>query len=62
MKVIALQFSTFQVVVRLPENPTSYAWSGGAALANDPVLPSISVTKDEYMEKGHNVCHERYYL
>ena len=58
MKVIALQFSNFQVVVRLPENPTLYAWSDGAALANDPVLPSISVTQEEYMEKGHNVCLE----
>ena len=57
MKLIAL-FSNFQDVVRLPENPTLYAWSGGAALANDPVLPSISVTKDEYMEKEHNVCNE----
>jgi len=60
--VRALAPDVYDVVVRLPENPTSYAWSGGAALANDPVLPSISVTKDEYMEKGHNVCHERYYL
>ena len=57
MKLIAL-FSNFQTVVRLPENPTSYAWPGRAALANDPVLPSISVTQDEYMEKGHNVCLE----
>ena len=57
MKLIAL-FSNFKVVGRLPENPTSYTWSGRAALANDPVLSSISVTKDEYTEKEHNVCLE----
>ena len=61
-EVRSLASDSHDVNVRLPRNPVGYAWEGGAALANDPVLPSISVTKDEYMERGHIACHERYYV
>jgi actin-related protein len=61
-KVINFLKLFFQVVVRKPSDPTTYAWSGGAALAKDPALNSMSVTREEYLEKGHAVCSERYFL
>ena len=60
--VRALAPDTYDVVVRSPEDPIGYSWSGGAALALDPVFKNISVSKEEYMERGPAVCHERYYL
>lgn len=61
-EVRALAPDAYDVVVRIPDDPIGYAWSGGAAISQDPIFKSISVSKDEYMEKGHVVCHERYYL
>ena len=55
-------FFEFQVVVRLPDDPVSYAWQGGAAIAKDPVLKDISVSREEYLEKGHAICAETFYL
>ncbi len=52
----------FQVVVRLPSDPTTYAWQGGAAIAKDPCLRDISLSKLEYMEKGHQASTDKYYL
>lgn len=61
-EVRAMAPDVYDVIVRLPANPVSYAWSGGAALAKDPCLKEMSVTRDEYMERGHSVCQERYFL
>ncbi len=56
-------FSQFSKVnVRLPDDPTGYAWHGGCAISNDTVFKEISVTKDEYMENGPAICQERFYL
>ena len=52
----------FQVVVRQPPDPISYAWSGGAALASDPVFRDVVVTRQDYMEQGHQACVDKYYL
>lgn len=60
-EIRALAPDAYDVNVRLPEDPVGYAWHGGAALASDPVFSSICVTKQEYLERGPAVCHERYY-
>ena len=52
----------FDVVVRLPSDPISYAWTGGALFGNDPCLNKLSVSREEYLEKGNTVCEERYHL
>jgi len=52
----------YNVVVRLPPDPISYAWNGGALFGNDPCLSKLSVTREEYLEKGNTVCEERYHL
>jgi len=48
--------------VHLPSNPTTYAWSGGAALATDAVFPALTVSRQDYLENGHQACEEKYYL
>jgi actin-related protein len=50
------------VIVRKPADTIGYGWSGGASLAKDPAFTSISVSREEYLEKGHTVCDERYFL
>jgi len=60
--VRALAPDLYDINVRSSEDSISSAWLGGSALAKDPVFTSICVTKDEYLERGHSVCHERYYL
>ncbi len=60
-EVRALAPDVYDVIVRLPEDPATYAWSGGAAISNDVVFDSISVTKEEYFERGHVVCNERFF-
>ena len=52
----------FDVVVRLPSDPISYAWTGGALFGSDPCLNKLSVSREEYLEKGNAVCEERYHL
>ncbi|TRY75044.1 hypothetical protein TCAL_07010 [Tigriopus californicus] len=52
----------FKVIVRLPEDPISYAWQGGAALADDPIFRELSVSKLDYQERGHQACVDKYYL
>lgn len=52
----------YEVVVRLPHDPISYAWHGGALFGNDPCLDKVSVSRDEYLEKGNIICEERYHL
>ena len=51
-----------EVSVKLPTNPVTYSWQGGAKLANDECLKTIAVTREEYLERGSAVCEERYYL
>ena len=52
----------YDVVVRLPDDPISYAWHGGASFGGDQCLSKASVTREEYLEKGNAVCEERYHL
>ena len=52
----------YEVVVRVPDDPISYAWSGGASFASDSCLSKVSVTREEYLEKGNTICEERYLL
>ena len=52
----------YEVVVRVPDDPISYAWSGGASFASDSCLSKVSVTREEYLEKGNAICEERYHL
>jgi len=51
-----------EVVVRMVDDPVTYPWKGGASLASDPDFKSLCVSKAEYMEKGYNACHQKYYL
>ncbi len=57
-------FRLFQVNVHLPEDPVTYAWEGGAALASSDqeLLQRMSVSRQEYQERGHGACAEKYYL
>ena len=49
-------------MVRLPEDPVTYPWQGGAAIAKDPVIREISVTRQEYLDRGHQACTDKFYL
>ena len=51
------------VVVREVEgDPGTFAWRGGASLASDAEFRSLAVTREEYMDKGYDACHRRFYL
>jgi actin-related protein 6 len=52
----------YDVIVRIPNEPMSYAWHGGALFADDPCLAKVSVSREEYLERGNTVCEERYHL
>ena len=54
--------ANMEVVVREPQDPVTFAWSGGASLAGDKEFRSMVVTKEEYMESGYNACNRRFYL
>jgi actin-related protein 6 len=43
-------------------SPITYAWEGGVQLANDPEFHKLTVSRDEYEECGHSICHERFDL
>ncbi|XP_069686641.1 actin-related protein 6 isoform X2 [Periplaneta americana] len=48
------------VRVMLPENPVTYSWHGGALLSQDPEFLSLTVSREEYEEEGHNLCFEKF--
>lgn len=50
----------YDLNMKKPEKPSIYAWEGGVALANDPQLKKIAISRDEYDEHGHNICLERF--
>ncbi|KAL1131184.1 hypothetical protein AAG570_012420 [Ranatra chinensis] len=50
----------FEVNITMPEDPTTYAWHGGAMLSRDPDFYSFVVTKEEYEEEGPTICMERF--
>ncbi len=59
----ALAPANYEVRVRLPEDPATYPWEGGAALAADPAMHrKMSVTREEYLERGHQACTDKFYL
>ena len=41
-------------------SPVTYAWSGGAQLANDPKFNSMCVTRAQFEEHGHAICQEKF--
>lgn len=52
----------YEVSVTVPENPSSYAWLGGAMLASTSSKPGhlVPVTLAEYKEHGHSLCYRRF--
>jgi actin-related protein 6 len=38
----------------------SYPWRGGVSFAQTADFLSLSVSRDEYEEEGHNVCFEKF--
>lgn len=52
----------YEVSVTVPENPSSYAWLGGAMLASTSSKPGhlVPVTLTEYKEHGHSLCYRRF--
>ncbi|KAL4233379.1 Actin-related protein 6 [Mactra antiquata] len=50
----------YDISVTSPKNPITYAWEGGVQLANDPEFKRMVVTREEYEETGHTVCHDRF--
>ncbi|XP_063404961.1 actin-related protein 6-like [Mytilus trossulus] len=50
----------YDLCMKKPENPSTYAWEGGTLLAKDPQIKKMSVTREEYEENGHNICFEKF--
>ncbi|KAK5647495.1 hypothetical protein RI129_002387 [Pyrocoelia pectoralis] len=48
------------VNVYKPENPITFAWKGGKALASDPKVKSLFITKEQYEERGSAYTYERF--
>lgn len=47
----------FEVNIKTPDNPTTYAWQGGVALSqHENFIKNFCVTKKEYEESGRSVC------
>ena len=59
---LTLYFILSQVVVHHPSDPIGYAWQGGAAIAKDDCLEEISVTRAEYLDRGHDACNDKFFL
>jgi len=53
---------TFKVVVHQPPDPIGYAWQGGAAIAKDDCLKEISVSRADYLDRGHEACNNKFFL
>ena len=52
----------YDIGVFLPDNPTTYAWSGGAMLAQSSLRPAhmIPVSITEYRDHGHSIANKRF--
>jgi len=50
----------FDINIHLPKNPGTFAWEGGALLAQDSNFHNMVVTKLEYEEHGQDICRERF--
>lgn len=52
----------YNVDVFLPDNPMTYAWKGGAIVANKQLRPGhmIPVTLSEYKDYGHSIANKRF--
>lgn len=50
------------MVVRSPPDPATYAWQGGAALAKDDCYKDISVSRLDFLERGHDASAEKFYM
>lgn len=52
-----------KLIITLPEDPQTYAWTGGQHLANEPgMLDKVNVTREMYMEYGERICSEKFNL
>ncbi|UYV77131.1 ACTR6 [Cordylochernes scorpioides] len=58
--VRALAPDIYEIQVTLPDNPLSYAWSGGRALSKSPQFQKVLVTKSQYEENGLAFCLEKF--
>eukprot|EP00795_Rhopilema_esculentum_P005166 gene5166-297_t len=51
----------FDVEVKAPKNPITYAWEGGAEISKSPgFVEKFCVTKSEYEEHGRSICSEKF--
>ena len=54
--------AVLQVTVHQPSDPVGYAWQGGAAIAKDDCLEEISVSRADYLERGHEATTDKFFL
>lgn len=56
---------TYQCKVVLPVHPEEYAWKGANRFVLDnyasTALSACMVTKEQYLEYGHEYCNEKFY-
>ncbi|KAG9293851.1 hypothetical protein G9A89_019189 [Geosiphon pyriformis] len=52
--------SQYEVRVGMPEDPLAYAWHGGTQFARTPEFKEKSVTRNEYLEHGSNICLQKF--
>ncbi|XP_074643022.1 actin-related protein 6-like [Tubulanus polymorphus] len=50
----------YDINIRLPDDPITYSWHGGAQLAQTPDFKKLCVTREQYEEHGPNICEERF--
>uniref|UniRef100_A0A8W8MKS3 Actin-related protein 6 n=2 Tax=Magallana gigas TaxID=29159 RepID=A0A8W8MKS3_MAGGI len=50
----------FDIKVKTPNNPITYAWEGGCMLANTEDYKKMAVTREQYEEHGHTICSEKF--
>ncbi|XP_013398165.1 actin-related protein 6 [Lingula anatina] len=58
--VRSLTPADYEVNVTQPNNPITFSWEGGAALAQDPQFKKMVVTKAEFEEHGQEICEEKF--
>nr|XP_022293675.1 actin-related protein 6-like [Crassostrea virginica] len=50
----------YEITVKTPNNPITYAWEGGSLLANTEDYKKMAVTREQYEEYGHTICSETF--
>ena len=57
-KLSALAPADVAVNIDMAPNPSIAAWQGGVALANQPNIENLRVSRAQYLEKGGNALVE----